>query len=381
MRKVLVSMILILVLSIGMITIAEAASGSAEFSTNKVTLDDENKEFKADITISYDLPFSGAEFTLKPEGNISIKSVKYSNKSDVEMQPLEKDGYYYFGFTNGENKFDGELNVGIVTFEYTGDKSATIKIEQADIIYIDENGSVKKDIIELNEKISVSREQDASKDQKKSKDSKNRKKSKDEDDDNKGNVNNNNNGTITISSFIDIPADFWAKTEIEFLASKGIINGREAGIFDPQGIVTRAEFAKMLTIAFDVVDENATYSFTDVNSTDWYSQYVASATKVGIINGYPDGTFKPNNSISRLEMAVMVGRAAKLKGYTEPANIEQFINFSDSNLITFGQSELAMAVQNGIINGKPGNMMDPAGLSTRAEAAAVIYRLYNLNKF
>jgi len=140
--------------------------------------------------------------------------------------------------------------------------------------------------------------------------------------------------------------------------------------------VTRAEFSKLITAVLSLDNSNAGNAFADVNTSDWYSSYISSAVRAGIINGYSDGTFKPNSSISRLEMAVIAGRALKLKGYKVPESREQYLAFNDINLISYGQDEIALAVQYGIINGKPGNILDPVGISTRAEAAAIIYRLF-----
>ncbi|HBV67256.1 MAG TPA: hypothetical protein DEF04_03040 [Clostridiales bacterium] len=79
-------------------------------------------------------------------------------------------------------------------------------------------------------------------------------------------------------------------------------------------------FAKLITAVLSLDNSNAGNAFVDVNTSDWYSGYISSAVRVGIINGYSDGTFKPNSSISRLEMAVIAGRALKLKGYKVPEN-------------------------------------------------------------
>lgn len=180
----------------------------------------------------------------------------------------------------------------------------------------------------------------------------------------------------TGSTFTDISDEFWAKQEIEYLASNGVIAGRSSGIFQPQGTVTRAEFAKLITAALNISDSGAVNTFDDVNTSDWYSGYISSAVRSGIINGYTDGTFKPNNGISRLEMAVMAGRALKIKGCKVPENTEQYLAFNDRDLIAYGEEEIALAVQYGIISGRPGNILDPDGVSTRAEAAAIIYRLF-----
>lgn len=178
-----------------------------------------------------------------------------------------------------------------------------------------------------------------------------------------------------ITTFEDVKESFWAKVNIESLASKGIINGKPGGIFDPDGNVTRAEFAKMVTLAMGIVDESAKCTFNDVLDTHWHYKYVASAAKAGIILGRPGDIFAPEDKISRQEMAVIIYRAL---GETPPKNLEAFLNFNDKAIISdWAKEGVSTVVRSEIITGKPGNIMDPNGFSTRAEAAAVIYRFFN----
>ena len=176
-------------------------------------------------------------------------------------------------------------------------------------------------------------------------------------------------------TFSDIKPNFWAASYIESMAAKGIISGRPTGIYDPQGNVTRAEFAKMVTVAMNLVDETLKSNFSDVPADAWYAPYVASAEKAGIITGYTDGTFRPDGLITREEMAAIIFRAL---GEDAPRRIYDFLTFDDNNNIaTWARTAVAAAVRDGIITGKPGNMMDPKGKTTRAEAAAIIYRMFN----
>lgn len=178
-----------------------------------------------------------------------------------------------------------------------------------------------------------------------------------------------------ILKFSDIAASFWGKKPVESMASKGVVNGKPDGSYDPNGFVTRAEFAKMVVIAAGIYNENDTCSFKDVSKKDWYYSYVGSAVKAGIVTGYTDGTFKPNEKISRQNMAVMISRALKEQ---PPKNTEQFLNFADNSKIGgYAKSAVATVVRDEIMNGKSNNMLDPQGNATRAEAAAVIYRYFN----
>lgn len=114
------------------------------------------------------------------------------------------------------------------------------------------------------------------------------------------------NIAITVN-FSDVQGSDWYATAVNTLASLGIIRGVGDGVFDPNRSITRAEFA---TIALRFADKTAdgTNPFTDVASNDWYYSAVLNAVGFGWITGYSDGTFRPNASITRAEVATIVNR-------------------------------------------------------------------------
>jgi hypothetical protein len=172
----------------------------------------------------------------------------------------------------------------------------------------------------------------------------------------------------------------WAGRQIQVAASKGILEGRAEKAFDPNGLVTRAEFAKMIVKTFSLENASATESFSDVNDSDWYKVYVASAVKNGIVNGKEAGKFDPNGNITRAEMAVMSSRALALKGVSlSPAKVEEALKgFTDASAINSSLKDgVALAASEGIVIGEEGNTFNPNANSTRAQAAVVIYRLLN----
>ncbi|OAS21877.1 S-layer homology domain-containing protein [Paenibacillus oryzisoli] len=172
----------------------------------------------------------------------------------------------------------------------------------------------------------------------------------------------------------------WAGRQIQVAASKGILEGRADQSFVPNGQVTRAEFAKMIVKTFSLESATATENFTDVNDSDWFKVYVASAVKNGIVNGKEEGKFDPNGNITRAEMAVMSARALALKGISlSPAKVDEALKgFTDVNAInTSLKAGVALAANEGIVIGEEGNVFNPNANSTRAEAAVVIYRLLN----
>lgn len=141
---------------------------------------------------------------------------------------------------------------------------------------------------------------------------------------------------VTImASFSDVPADAWYAKAVNTLASLGMLGGYPDGTFRPDAPITRAEFAAIaLAFAYDPV--NASCSYTDVNTAAWYYTYVAQATTYGWIGGYPDGTFRPNNSITRAEVCVivnnMLGREAD-QDYIDrsSAALADFVDLSGSH--------------------------------------------------
>lgn len=135
------------------------------------------------------------------------------------------------------------------------------------------------------------------------------------------------NVTIT-KSFSDVPSDAWYAKAVNTLSSLGMLGGYPDGTFRPDAPITRAEFAA-IALAFAYDPASASCSYTDVSTSAWYYTYVAQATTYGWIGGYPDGSFRPNNSITRAEVAVivnnMLGRDAD----------ESYINRNADELVSF----------------------------------------------
>ncbi|SDC03976.1 S-layer homology domain-containing protein [Paenibacillus sp. UNCCL117] len=172
----------------------------------------------------------------------------------------------------------------------------------------------------------------------------------------------------------------WAGRQIEVAAAKGIVEGRADKQFVPNETVTRAEFAKMIVNTFGLQAPNASESFDDVDASDWFQPYVASAVKHGLVNGRSEGKFEPNGKITRAEMATIAARAltsvkelaavkdtdAALKGFVDSADINDSL-----------KAGVALSASAGIVVGEEGDKFNPNDNSTRAQAAVVIYRLLN----
>lgn len=114
-------------------------------------------------------------------------------------------------------------------------------------------------------------------------------------------------------SFTDVSKSDWFADYVDELAEEGILSGYDDGTFRPEQEITRAELTKVAVVAFElpIIDEDA--GFSDVSEDDWFAPYINTAAYYGFINGYDDGTFKPNDTINRAETAkVLVGTIAKM---------------------------------------------------------------------
>ena len=112
-----------------------------------------------------------------------------------------------------------------------------------------------------------------------------------------------------VHSFPDVPIDIWSLGEIGTMANLGVIRGRGDGFFYPKEAITRAEFVAIAT-RFDVLIENPTHGFSDI-AGHWAEDYIASAYQIGWVDGYEDGTFRPDDLITRSEVAKLINRVLK----------------------------------------------------------------------
>jgi DMSO/TMAO reductase YedYZ molybdopterin-dependent catalytic subunit len=165
-------------------------------------------------------------------------------------------------------------------------------------------------------------------------------------------------------------AGHWAENSIKELIALGAIGGYPDGSFKPDNTITRAEFVTVLVKAFKLEPRRGKI-FADI-AGHWAQDAVSSAVYYGIVNGYDINTFGPDDPVTREQMAAMTVKAAGLTPATEK------ISFMDSESISgWARNSMATAVKNGIIKGYPGNTVRPRNNSTRAEAATVIVNACN----
>ena len=174
-------------------------------------------------------------------------------------------------------------------------------------------------------------------------------------------------------------ANHWGSDNIDFVASRGLISGTSATAFSPDTAITRATFLMALgKLSGANVSGYTTSSFTDVANTSPAMPYIEWAVKNKIVQGIGNNQFGPDRLISRQDMAVMMVNYAKATGYTLPVS-QQAVTFADAGSISAYAKDAVKAIQKtGVINGKTGNLFDPQGNATRAEASTILRRFVEL---
>ena len=112
-----------------------------------------------------------------------------------------------------------------------------------------------------------------------------------------------------VNDYSDCNSDLWCNNAISTLSNMGIVDGFSDGTFRPYAKITRAQFAKIAVGFFETTREDYQGYFTDVDIDAWYTEYVEAAARVGLIEGFNDGTFRPNTNITRAQACVIVNRA------------------------------------------------------------------------
>ncbi|REK69532.1 S8 family serine peptidase [Paenibacillus paeoniae] len=174
-----------------------------------------------------------------------------------------------------------------------------------------------------------------------------------------------------VSGFRDIKGH-WAREEIISMASSGIVNGVGNYRFQPERNITRAEAVAMIVKAYKPLAGNvAAKSFSDVSSSHWASDAIRKAVQQGWVNGFPDGTFKPDRPITRAEMAVMIGHAEGIA-----ARIPTSRPFRDVSQYEWYSAMLYAMKLEGKLKGVEPNIFKPDEGASRAQFTVLLYRYY-----
>lgn len=166
----------------------------------------------------------------------------------------------------------------------------------------------------------------------------------------------------------------WAKDYITDLREKGIVNGDDEGKFNPNSSITRGEFVAIVVRALGLEQKSYNGQFKDVNKTDWYAGTIEAALENGLIS--PDETFRPNDFISRQEIAKIIASSAnRLNKYNQPDG-DYVISYIDSeNIENWAINAVEYVSYNGLMLGMEDGSFKPQDNATRAETATVVSRM------
>ncbi|WP_372631046.1 fibronectin type III domain-containing protein [Cohnella sp.] len=180
--------------------------------------------------------------------------------------------------------------------------------------------------------------------------------------------------------FADV-AKHWAKDAVNDMGSRMVIGGVGNGLFSPDRDITRAEFAAIVVRALGLKPETGAAPFSDVKESDWYNGAVKTAHAYGLIDGMGDGTFRPNDKITREQAMTIIAEAMKLTGLNNGRNAvgtreEALEPFADrASAAGWARSGIADSVRSGIVTGRNSATLAPKAYMTRAETASIVQRL------
>jgi hypothetical protein len=175
----------------------------------------------------------------------------------------------------------------------------------------------------------------------------------------------------TTQSVLSDISGHWAESYITSAFEKGLVNGYENGSFKPNNAVTRAEFIKVLYTIFGNNDSSSSdISFADVDGNEWYCNYVKWGVANGLINGYDDNTFRANKEITREEAAVILSKCVAL------SDTGASVDFKDSDTVSaWAKDSVDKISKSGIMQGDNNGCFNPKKTLTRAETAVLADRI------
>jgi len=179
-------------------------------------------------------------------------------------------------------------------------------------------------------------------------------------------------------NYSDVPSDYWAKDFITEIVKMGIMEGFPEGTFRPDGPVTRAQFAAMLRRAnanyWEKPNINKSVTFTDVSTSYWAANAINSVIRTGFMRGYPGNIFRPELNIPREQVFVFLANGL---GYSSPQEPSSVLSIYDdaSSISDYALAPIAAATANQLVVNYPNTArLNPTGNATRAEVAAAIYQ-------
>ena len=178
--------------------------------------------------------------------------------------------------------------------------------------------------------------------------------------------------------FTDVGVNTWYYDYITYIYRNGIMTGITDTEFVPEGTLTRAQMAMVLYRLEDTPDVEYSGVFRDVKDEYWYTDAIMWAAESKIVDGYSEGLYGPDMTITREQMIVMMYRYANYKKY-EISGSKVLSSFTVANKVSgYALEAMIWAVGNGIIDGKYEGIIEPQSSITRAECATILMRFMEM---
>jgi len=171
-------------------------------------------------------------------------------------------------------------------------------------------------------------------------------------------------------TFSDVTDSHWGKDAVIFVAARGLFAGTGNDTFSPDQTTNRAMVVQVLHNLEYNEAHTVAHNFHDVGDYHWYDNAVSWAAEKKIVGGYGDGSFQGDKNVSREELVVMLWNYAGQKPSKDNSHVD---GFNDAAKVSdWARGAMNWALENGILGGKGGKMLDPTGMATRAEMAQMM---------
>ncbi|MEA4934050.1 MAG: S-layer homology domain-containing protein [Lawsonibacter sp.] len=177
-----------------------------------------------------------------------------------------------------------------------------------------------------------------------------------------------------VSRFRDVDSGAWYASAVDFVASRGLFSGVSESTFAPEATLNRGTLVTVLYALEQPGTQTVEKLFSDVNTDAWYAQSTAWAVEAGVVSGYENGQFGPEDPVTREQLALMLYQYANRlnAGTSGRSSLARFQDSSDVS--SWAEEAVSWAVDAGILNGRTGGTLDPSGPATRAEMAAMLHQ-------
>jgi len=178
---------------------------------------------------------------------------------------------------------------------------------------------------------------------------------------------------VSNTGFSDVAANAWYADSVVYVRDNGLMGGTSTTTFSPDATITRGQIAAILYRASGSPAVSGGTQFPDVASNAYYASATRWASVGGIVSGYSNGNFGPNDPITRQQLAAILWRYA---GSPAASQGQDFVD--ESSISSYASTAVDWARESGVIGGKDGNRFDPNGSATRAQAAVILHRYMEL---